>query len=247
MPRTATTLTIAKPCAELWQQMTPVPNGRHCAACRETVTDFTQMTDAEILRFLRHNPAVSCGRFTEEQLDRELRRAPEATPRWRTWLAAAATVLGLREVTALESRAQKVNQEVADIPRPEAAARFTPYTYTAPDELAQQEARQQQAEEMAAPGGRVILRGSVHNRWGLPLGKARVVVVDMPELKATTNALGHFYLEVPASAVAGSTKLRVSRPGHRSSWVEVASPDSHRYHVFLKSWGRRRVLAGKFR
>ncbi|TGE26540.1 hypothetical protein [Hymenobacter metallicola] len=244
MPRTATTLTIAKPCAESWQQMSPVtPQSRHCAACCEVVADFTQMSDGEIMHFLRHNPAVSCGRFTEGQLGRQLQQAPLPAPRWRTWLAATATVLGLREAAALESRAQKANLEVADIPRPVAAGSWS---FSPADELTKQETREQQASEMATPEGRITVRGTVHNRWGLPLAKARVRLYGQPDYVAKTNALGHFVLELPASLVTPEAELWVSRLWHRSQSVGVASSPARRYHFFLKRRSRR-IISGKFR
>lgn len=96
---TRTTLTIPQPCHENWAIMTPTAQGRHCAACNKVVVDFTQKTDAEILALLQRN-AAPCGRFRAEQLDRPLLAPLAPAPRWRTWLAATATVLGLREVTA---------------------------------------------------------------------------------------------------------------------------------------------------
>lgn len=67
-----TTITIASPCAERWAAMTPTANGRHCASCQETVADFTRMTDAEVVAFLRRYPSVSCGRFRAGQMNRVL-------------------------------------------------------------------------------------------------------------------------------------------------------------------------------
>ncbi len=37
-------LSIPKPCHEDWAAMTPNEQGRHCAVCAKTVTDFTQMS-----------------------------------------------------------------------------------------------------------------------------------------------------------------------------------------------------------
>lgn len=66
-------ISIAKPCAENWQTMTPADKGRFCNACQKCVTDFTTMTDAEIIQFLNTNKTNTCGRFTTEQLNRELK------------------------------------------------------------------------------------------------------------------------------------------------------------------------------
>lgn len=62
---------IPKPCTQLWEEMAPEAGGRHCTACAKTVTDFTRMTDAQILEALRNNDG-GCGRFRKDQLEREL-------------------------------------------------------------------------------------------------------------------------------------------------------------------------------
>ena len=51
--------------------MTPTAGGRHCTACAKTVTDFTHMTDAQILEVLRRS-AGGCGQFRNDQLNRNL-------------------------------------------------------------------------------------------------------------------------------------------------------------------------------
>lgn len=54
--------------------MTAVEQGRFCTACQKTVTDFTQMTDEEIILFLQGNKN-GCGRFLPGQLNRSLKPA----------------------------------------------------------------------------------------------------------------------------------------------------------------------------
>ena len=101
-----TTLTVLQPCHENWTTMTPAAQGRHCAACNKVVVDFTQKTDAEILVLLQRT-AAPCGRFRADQLNRPLLPPPVPAPRWQTWLAATAAVLGLRETAAGPERSQQ--------------------------------------------------------------------------------------------------------------------------------------------
>ncbi|UYZ62149.1 carboxypeptidase-like regulatory domain-containing protein [Hymenobacter weizhouensis] len=101
------TVTIPQPCHESWAAMTPAAQGRHCAACNKVVTDFTRMTDAEVVAWLAQQSGSSCGRFRQDQLHRPLHTAaPEATL-WRTWLAAASAVLGFGAVAAPAAQAQQ--------------------------------------------------------------------------------------------------------------------------------------------
>lgn len=64
---------MPKPCEQKWAEMTPAKGGRHCAACSKVITDFTLMSDSEIIDVFRkakdHTP---CGHFHESQLNRPL-------------------------------------------------------------------------------------------------------------------------------------------------------------------------------
>jgi hypothetical protein len=62
------TLSIPKPCSEKWDNFIPASNGRFCTSCNKIVTDFTQMSDHEIIEFFRDMPAHACGRFRPDQL-----------------------------------------------------------------------------------------------------------------------------------------------------------------------------------
>jgi hypothetical protein len=66
-------LHIAQPCPESWAAMTPTSAGRHCAACQQTVVDFTLKTDAEIVAHLAQaSRADVCGRLRTDQVGRAL-------------------------------------------------------------------------------------------------------------------------------------------------------------------------------
>ncbi|MBE7173971.1 MAG: carboxypeptidase-like regulatory domain-containing protein [Williamsia sp.] len=81
-----TSLHIATPCHENWNGMQPVDKGRFCAQCSRQVTDFTQMTDAQILTYLSSHRGKMCGRFEESQLNRPL--AEITPPKKRSWYIA---------------------------------------------------------------------------------------------------------------------------------------------------------------
>ena len=69
-------LHIPKPCHEDWAGMHPSGNGRHCMACQKTVVDFTAMSDAEILQYMREAGSQVCGRLTPGQMNRDLMPSP---------------------------------------------------------------------------------------------------------------------------------------------------------------------------
>ena len=65
------TITIPKPCHEDWQKMTPTEKGKFCGICTIEVSNFTAFSDEQLLKRLNTDAQI-CGRFTTNQLDREL-------------------------------------------------------------------------------------------------------------------------------------------------------------------------------
>ncbi|WP_165917333.1 carboxypeptidase-like regulatory domain-containing protein [Flaviaesturariibacter aridisoli] len=59
--------------------MRPDAGGRHCASCARTIADFTQMSDARLLAFVREH-GHACGRFRADQLDRDVVLPRRALP-----------------------------------------------------------------------------------------------------------------------------------------------------------------------
>ncbi len=75
-------LSIATPCHENWDGMTPVEKacpddpfgrGKFCGSCQKQVLDFSDMSDRQIAEFFKKPSTGSvCGRFMQDQLDRDL-------------------------------------------------------------------------------------------------------------------------------------------------------------------------------
>src|SRR5688572_26847745 len=63
---------IPEPCHEDWQKMTPAEQGKFCMACQKTVTDFSSMTNEEILMHISKASGNVCGRFMPDQLNRRV-------------------------------------------------------------------------------------------------------------------------------------------------------------------------------
>jgi len=80
-------ISIPQPCHENWHEMTPNERGRFCASCQKTVVDFTDWTDKMLIDFLLKNKTVTCGRFTNIQLEKEF---TSRQPRKRLYYIAAA-------------------------------------------------------------------------------------------------------------------------------------------------------------
>lgn len=59
-------------CSESWENMSPVEQGRFCDQCAKKVIDFTCWSDSEIVQYMRMSDNQVCGRFTGDQLNRNL-------------------------------------------------------------------------------------------------------------------------------------------------------------------------------
>jgi len=71
--------------------MQPVTGGRHCASCEKAVTDFSRMTDSQLLEHFRTAKSSACGRFRTEQLNRVIQAV--AVPKSKWWARIAAGLL----------------------------------------------------------------------------------------------------------------------------------------------------------
>ena len=71
--QTPVTVNIPNPCHENWQQMDVVERGRFCQACQTVVTDFSALSDYEIIKHIEQAAGGKmCGRFSEFQINRPL-------------------------------------------------------------------------------------------------------------------------------------------------------------------------------
>jgi len=110
-------ISIPQPCHELWHNMAPVEQGRHCQSCCKTVVDFMQMTSNEVISYLaaKHNV---CGRFSAGQLG-ALNNTIEVQNRGRfSWkgLVAAASLLTI--IINIKATAQTVHPTEQNIAPP---------------------------------------------------------------------------------------------------------------------------------
>lgn len=99
-------ISIPEPCNMRWSDMTHVDdNKRHCGSCDRVITDFTQMSDDELISHFRSN-AAPCGMFARHQLNRDITAQRKQR---RPWLATALlpALLSLTEVSAQSKAPQQ--------------------------------------------------------------------------------------------------------------------------------------------
>jgi hypothetical protein len=78
--------------------MTPVDTDqRYCSSCDKVVTDFSKMSDDELMLYFRHNNGKICGRLHQTQMNRPITLLPEKTVNakwWRTLILIPLTLFG---------------------------------------------------------------------------------------------------------------------------------------------------------
>ncbi len=74
-------LSIAEPCHENWEGMTPVEKGKFCGSCQKQVVDFSNMSDRQVAEFFKKPSTGSvCGRFMTDQLERDIETPRKRIP-----------------------------------------------------------------------------------------------------------------------------------------------------------------------
>lgn len=64
-------ITVPQPCTKYLNNLNPIEGGYMCTGCNKKVTDYSNMTDAELLACIKKGP-LGCGEFKPQQLDRPL-------------------------------------------------------------------------------------------------------------------------------------------------------------------------------
>jgi hypothetical protein len=66
------TIKIPNPCNENWNTMTPTERGMFCSNCKKEVINYEYYSDNQLLKNLNNDEKI-CGRFSLNQIDKELK------------------------------------------------------------------------------------------------------------------------------------------------------------------------------
>lgn len=97
MKKKSVSIHIDNPCSENWDDMTEGNEGKFCKNCCHTVTDFTHLSDREIIAFLSKNKGNICGRFTEQQLMQPFIDNNTTSKSWNSIWMAGLLLLGVAD------------------------------------------------------------------------------------------------------------------------------------------------------
>ncbi len=101
-------INIPQGCKQDWDMMEQRPEGKHCGSCKKTVIDFTLMTDVQLANFLKNNTANVCGRFYNDQLDKQIALPKRELP----WLKYFFTITLPAFLFSQKSWGQKINNNI---------------------------------------------------------------------------------------------------------------------------------------
>lgn len=200
-------ISIPKPCHESWQQMTPVEQGRHCAECCKTITDFSAMSNNEVIAYLSATSNV-CGRFNEQQLHGMNHQLyAESLPAAGGWKRLALMMSLLSSVLSIKAMAQTKAVVREQGPKVKKQSKLEDFMLGKvafiPDSVKFR-----------------VVTGRVSDENNAPI--AGVIIKQLSGTTGTqTDTNGNFKLQVPISA----TQFTASFIGYKSQLVDIG-PDN---------------------
>lgn len=79
-------ISIPEPCKVPWNSMSPVDSERrHCSSCDKVITNFSEMSDDELMLYFKHGQQNICGVFSNDQLNRRIKLLPGKTQKANWW------------------------------------------------------------------------------------------------------------------------------------------------------------------
>lgn len=170
-------VTIAEPCHENWEAMTQAEKGKFCGSCQKQVIDFTNMSDSQLAAFFKKpgNGSV-CGRFYNDQLDREIEIPRKRVP-WVKYFFQFALPAFL--VSAKASAQGKVKAPVKTTVSPKEMRTLGMVAMNLPNQ---------------ASLGQFDVSGQVVDEDGLPVPFASVVIKGT-KWSTMADSAGHFFIK----------------------------------------------------
>jgi len=114
------TLRIPTPCGESWSAMKTTSTGKFCNQCSKELIDFTTFSNDQITDYFLTTTARVCGRFTPNQLNRNL--LEEQEPSYASHLSLPALVLAASSLLLSPTSSAQVSsktdvtiQKIADL------------------------------------------------------------------------------------------------------------------------------------
>jgi len=201
-------INIPKPCQQSWQQMMPAESGRHCAQCCKTVTDFTTMTNSQVIAYLS-NAGNVCGRFNEQQLNNLNRQFQADTTMAANRRKRLALIISIAS-SALSFKAVAQNKPAITVQTPKATGDISADSFMLGKVVATDSAKTR------------VINGRIYDDQNLSIPG---VSVKTPSglTRATTDTAGKFRLTIPAD----TKQVQVSFIGYKTLLVDICADENY--------------------
>jgi len=195
------TLSVANPCSESWDQMSPRPGGRFCSSCSKTVVNFATMTDQQVLDWFEGHAGSVCGRFHPAQLGRPLAAEPPSkkSSLGRYWHYFLAFLLSSSELAAQGQPAKPPTTQQVRIG--EEAGHLIGDTVMAP-------------ERTSPP---TVLHGRLVDEYGRSVPFASILYKEHAGLFADSGGC----FSIPAANLTGVSTLTITAIGYETLKVNL--------------------------
>lgn len=205
-------ISIPEPCHQSWDLMSPVDNlHRHCGSCDKVLTDFSGMSDTELVLWLKHSKGKMCGRYAPSQLNRAMtlpaekteKKIPKAFGNWLNALWLIPFAWGSKE-----ARAQNTTPEVLrGKPPVSVITSNTQVTAVAPE---------------VKKYGTVKVTGTAFLPDSTQRAPGAIVTATVAGnyIQATADSNGVYVIELPEDTAA-QVAIWVSYSGYMSQYVDV--------------------------
>jgi hypothetical protein len=193
-------LQIPEPCHQNWHHMTPKEQGRFCGSCQKTVMDFTLMTDKEILDHISKAGSHTCGRFYNDQLNKDLQ--PAAIKKRFSWAYVWNIVLATLLITEANAQVTPVKKKKTEVLLPAISPKMGDFAVV------------EKGEEVKQRELKGIVLDSANNT---PLVGASIIVKGTSRGVAT-DSLGNFKLSLDKDE---PVELMVSYIGYQTQTLKI--------------------------
>lgn len=191
-------LQIDTPCEESWNSMINNETGKFCLHCSKNVTDFTTLSDQQIIQIIRESKEKRCGSFHPEQLNRLL-VADKPVSSFSHYYKIAAGFLLLIASQAVNAQGKRLeyknNMEVAPV-KANPASKTNSVKHSSSSKL--------------------IVRGKVLDSLRSEAIPFATVFIKNANKSVQTDTNGYFQLSIPKASIKGAITLVVTCYGYNN-------------------------------
>lgn len=194
------TIKIITPCNQDWAQLSTAEGGRFCESCNKTVTDFTGLSDQELISVIAQTNGNSCGRFHISQLNRQITPIQQNTFKY-NFKKLLTPLLFLPFVNPSDAHSAALKQSITSVDTFRKKTEHTDKSLKGSSQL-------------------YIIRGRVYDS-SLKVGLEGVSVMVNNKYGCTTVKDGVFQLELPHKYLKRNFSIRIASVGYNFVTVKV--------------------------